>query len=170
MAIDMVCGKIVDEDSATASTIYKGNVYHFCANYCRDVFNKEPEEFINDVKEGEKTTDPVCGMQIDFSDAAGRSLHKGRFIYFCTGACKEKFDADPEKYLKSEADDVEKKLTAPNLGHLKSEDGGISHIRNKLRRLRGQVRERAVEDERHTAGQSQFCLREGQRDLRSVAG
>ena len=82
MAIDMVCGKIVDEDSATASTIYKGNVYHFCANYCRDVFNKEPEEFINDVKEGEKTTDPVCGMQIDFSDAAGRSLHKGRFIYF----------------------------------------------------------------------------------------
>jgi Cu+-exporting ATPase len=114
MAVDMVCGMVVDEKSAPASSTYGGNEYHFCATYCRDVFNKEPEKFINGVKEWGKATDPVCGMQIDIADAAAMSIHKGRFIYFCNNACKEKFDADPEKYLKPKTDDAEVKPPAPN--------------------------------------------------------
>jgi Cu+-exporting ATPase len=43
-------------------------------------------------------TDPVCGMQIDESDAAGRSEHEGSTYYFCSAACKSKFDADPAEY------------------------------------------------------------------------
>ena len=114
MAVDMVCGMVVDEKSAPASSTYGGDEYHFCATYCKDVFNKEPEKFINGVKEWGKTTDPVCGMLIDIADAAAMSIHKGRFIYFCNSACKEKFDADPEKYLKSKTDDAEMKPPAPN--------------------------------------------------------
>ncbi|MGD8741402.1 MAG: YHS domain-containing protein, partial [Desulfobacterales bacterium] len=99
MAVDMVCGMIVDEESAPAKTTYAGDGYHFCATYCRDAFNKEPEKFISGVKEWGKTTDPVCGMQIEISHAAAMSIHRGRFIYFCNKSCKEKFDADSQKYL-----------------------------------------------------------------------
>lgn len=42
--------------------------------------------------------DPVCGMQIKESDAAGQSDYNGQTIYFCSTACKERFDADPEKF------------------------------------------------------------------------
>jgi len=114
MAVDVVCGMIVDEKSAPARTTYGGDDYHFCAAYCRDVFNKEPEKFINGVKKWGKTTDPVCGMQIDIADAAAMSVHKGWLIYFCNRSCKEKFDADPEKYLKPGADDADRKPPAQN--------------------------------------------------------
>ena len=115
MPVDMVCGMIVDEKSAPAKATYGGQDYHFCATYCRDVFNKEPEKFINGVKKWGKATDPVCGMQIDIADAAAMSIHKGRFIYFCNRSCKEKFDADPIKYQKSGADDAESKRLEPKL-------------------------------------------------------
>ncbi len=43
--------------------------------------------------------DPVCGMQVDESRAAGRSEYKGRTYYFCSTHCKVAFDSDPEVYL-----------------------------------------------------------------------
>jgi Cu+-exporting ATPase len=115
MAVDVVCGMIVDEKSAPARATYRGDAYHFCAAYCKDAFNKEPEKFINGVKQWGKTTDPVCGMQIGIADAAAMSVYKGWLLYFCNTSCKEKFDAEPEKYLKSEADEAEMKPPAPNL-------------------------------------------------------
>ena len=42
--------------------------------------------------------DPVCGMQIEKADAAGQSDYEGRTFYFCSSACKEKFDANPTQY------------------------------------------------------------------------
>lgn len=42
--------------------------------------------------------DPVCGMQVEESDAVGQSEHNGRTYYFCAQGCKEKFDADPKAY------------------------------------------------------------------------
>lgn len=42
--------------------------------------------------------DPVCGMMIEEAAAAATSRHDGRTIYFCAVSCKEKFDANPEKY------------------------------------------------------------------------
>ncbi|MGD2096994.1 MAG: heavy metal translocating P-type ATPase [Desulfobacterales bacterium] len=115
MAVDMVCGMIVDEKSAPAKTTYEGEDYHFCATYCRDAFNREPDKFINGVKKWGKTTDPVCGMQIEIADAAEMSIHSGQFIYFCNSACKEKFDADPEKYLNSDIDGADMNPPEPNL-------------------------------------------------------
>lgn len=43
--------------------------------------------------------DPVCGMDIDPTTAAGKSEYKGETYYFCAPGCKIDFDSDPEKYL-----------------------------------------------------------------------
>jgi Cu+-exporting ATPase len=42
--------------------------------------------------------DPVCGMQIDPSDAAGQSDFEGRTFYFCSEDCKTKFDQNPAQF------------------------------------------------------------------------
>jgi YHS domain-containing protein len=42
--------------------------------------------------------DPVCGMQIDTSDAVGQSDFEGRTYYFCSEDCKTKFDANPAQF------------------------------------------------------------------------
>ncbi len=43
-------------------------------------------------------TDPVCHMQVDPTKAAGKSEHDGRTYYFCSLACKNRFDANPAQY------------------------------------------------------------------------
>ena len=43
--------------------------------------------------------DPVCGMTVNPHTAKHRHVHNGRPYYFCSGKCREKFAADPEKYL-----------------------------------------------------------------------
>ncbi len=100
MAIDLVCGMIVDESSAPARMQHEGKNYFFCAEYCRDAFGKDPGKYIGAEKSWGQAVDPVCGMQVDIPNAAAMSVHKGAFIYFCNPSCKQKFDADPEKYLK----------------------------------------------------------------------
>ena len=44
--------------------------------------------------------DPVCRMNVDESKAAATSLNKGKTYYFCSKNCKERFDKEPEKYVK----------------------------------------------------------------------
>ncbi|WP_406695867.1 heavy metal translocating P-type ATPase [Singulisphaera sp. Ch08] len=53
----------------------------------------------NAVPESKTVTDPVCGMNIDPTTAAGKSEHAGKTYYFCSGSCKQKFESDPAKYL-----------------------------------------------------------------------
>jgi Cu+-exporting ATPase len=43
--------------------------------------------------------DAVCGMEIDPKDAAAISDYEGTTYYFCAIACKERFDAEPAKFL-----------------------------------------------------------------------
>jgi Cu+-exporting ATPase len=45
-----------------------------------------------------KMIDPVCGMEVDPAKAAGHSTYGGRDIFFCSTACKAKFDAEPERF------------------------------------------------------------------------
>ena len=44
--------------------------------------------------------DVVCGMQVDPAKAAGTSRHAGKTYYFCSKACKAKFDSNPADYAK----------------------------------------------------------------------
>ena len=43
--------------------------------------------------------DPICGMTVDPSKAAGQHEHKGTTYYFCAVSCLERFRADPERAL-----------------------------------------------------------------------
>ena len=54
--------------------------------------------------------DPVCGMEIETSTAAGRAEYKGQTYYFCASNCKERFDLNPEQYLGKSA-------ATPKSGH-----------------------------------------------------
>jgi P-type Cu+ transporter len=47
----------------------------------------------------ETVKDPVCGMDVDPHTAKHRAEHNGHPYYFCSARCKERFEADPEKYL-----------------------------------------------------------------------
>lgn len=62
--------------------------------------------------------DPVCGMNVEPSKAAGSVEYQGKKYFFCSKSCAERFSADPEKYLAAPgaggmlpAADVKKKAT-----------------------------------------------------------
>ena len=43
--------------------------------------------------------DPVCGMDVSRSTAADEFEYRGKTFYFCAGACRKAFEAEPEKYV-----------------------------------------------------------------------
>ncbi len=45
------------------------------------------------------TKDPVCGMQVDPTKAAGTTEYQGKTYVFCSAVCKRKFDSNPQQYL-----------------------------------------------------------------------
>ncbi len=47
--------------------------------------------------------DPVCGMDVVPSKAAATADYEGETYYFCNVKCREKFVADPERYLTAKA-------------------------------------------------------------------
>ena len=64
--------------------------------------------------------DPVCGMTIDPSHAAGQLEYRGTTYYFCNPSCRERFQADPERYLEpdhaavaSMSGDADREYTCP---------------------------------------------------------
>lgn len=42
--------------------------------------------------------DPVCGMEVDETDVEARAELNGKTYFFCSPACKKRFEADPNKY------------------------------------------------------------------------
>jgi Cu+-exporting ATPase len=57
--------------------------------------------------------DPVCGMTVEPATAAGSHVHAGQTYYFCSLHCRDRFAADPARYLTSHPDDRSK--PAPHL-------------------------------------------------------
>ena len=45
--------------------------------------------------------DPVCGMVVDTQDAVADSSFGGTTYYFCSVACRERFEANPTQYTAS---------------------------------------------------------------------
>lgn len=53
--------------------------------------------------------DPVCGMDVDPKQAAGKSDYQGQTYYFCSAGCKKAFDKEPAQYAgKAEGHSVHK--------------------------------------------------------------
>jgi Cu+-exporting ATPase len=49
--------------------------------------------------------DPVCGMTVDPHSAKHRADYHGRTYYFCSARCREKFAAEPERFLDDQVAD-----------------------------------------------------------------
>ena len=47
----------------------------------------------------QKVLDPVCGMTVDPNAGKPSAEHSGKTWHFCSARCREKFLADPEKYI-----------------------------------------------------------------------
>ena len=45
--------------------------------------------------------DPICGMMIESTKAAGNSAFQGKTFYFCSSSCKRTFDKDPAKWARN---------------------------------------------------------------------
>ncbi len=45
--------------------------------------------------------DPVCGMTVDPTAGKPRHEHDGHVYHFCSAGCREKFIADPGKYIEA---------------------------------------------------------------------
>ena len=45
--------------------------------------------------------DPVCGMSVSRETAKHRFLYGGRHYFFCSARCRERFEAEPEKFLQA---------------------------------------------------------------------
>ena len=46
MIIDPVCSMKVTEETASAKSIYKGEAYYFCSTLCKQMFDREPEKYV----------------------------------------------------------------------------------------------------------------------------
>ncbi len=47
-------------------------------------------------------TDPVCGMQVQTTNAPATRRHNEQTIHFCSDRCAERFDTNPSRYLTAE--------------------------------------------------------------------
>ena len=47
--------------------------------------------------------DPVCGMSVDPATARHKAEHDGETFFFCSAGCREKFVADPARFLAAPA-------------------------------------------------------------------
>ena len=52
-------------------------------------------------REQASVRDPVCGMQIDPTDAAATTAYQGQVFYFCRTECQQQFDQNPQQYVKA---------------------------------------------------------------------
>jgi Cu+-exporting ATPase len=85
---------------------------------------------------GSATTalDPVCGMRVDPNQTAYHAEYQGVTRHFCSARCRERFVADPAKYLSGQPDDASAEAPAgtmyicPMHPQVRQEDPGICPI------------------------------------------
>jgi YHS domain-containing protein len=46
--------------------------------------------------------DPICGMEVNESQAPASLEYKGQKVFFCSSSCYDVIDKDPERYVISE--------------------------------------------------------------------
>lgn len=123
MAIDPICGMTVEPATAAGQAEYQGQIYYFCSPSCLERFQANPEAALRPEPSNRVTMpstkkplpmmmpsppqksgsggaiDPVCGMTVDPSAAAGSFDYQGKTYYFCAASCLAKFRQNPSSYL-----------------------------------------------------------------------
>jgi xanthine dehydrogenase accessory factor len=100
--IDPVCGMTVQIANAEHRTEYRGQMYYFCCQGCRETFEADPEKFVTVAAPSGEAIDHICGMTVDIASAKYMSEYEGQFYYFCAAGCKATFDKSPEDYIEKE--------------------------------------------------------------------
>ncbi|MGH8122858.1 MAG: YHS domain-containing protein, partial [Rudaea sp.] len=100
-AIDPNCGMQVQLTSHRRVD-RDGVRYFFCGDACQQRFESDPVAVLakarqRDVQAGR--IDQVCGMTVDPDSSKLRAEHAGHTYFFCSASCRDKFVADPERYL-----------------------------------------------------------------------
>ena len=119
---DPICGMQVDPAHAAGTAEYQGMVYYFCSEHCRAAFIREPARYLRGASDPAASPrnvrmsdmplapgmarDPVCKMQVDPAKAGAKADHEGQSYYFCCTHCREKFLAEPAKFLGAPARSV----------------------------------------------------------------
>jgi P-type Cu+ transporter len=126
-ARDPICGMSVNKADAQHRSEYNGQAFYFCCGGCKTKFDADPARYaqtapvsVSMPKPGlhalpiavhapgadhaaSTVKDPVCGMTVDPVTTPHRAGHEGQTHYFCAAGCKQKFIADPAKYLQERA-------------------------------------------------------------------
>ena len=103
---DPVCGMTVDPATTKHRAAHAGTTYYFCCEGCRRKFEADPAGYLAKAKAAAAPAtvrDPVCGMSVDPATAKHSAEHAGTSYYFCSAGCRQKFAADPDRYLKATA-------------------------------------------------------------------
>ena len=98
---DPVCGMTVEPDSPHEAT-HDGRTFRFCSAHCREKFVAEPTRYVKPAARDD-AKDPVCGMTVT-PDSPHAATHDGRVYRFCSAKCRDKFEAEPERYLQPTAE------------------------------------------------------------------
>ena len=46
-----------------------------------------------------QVTDPVCGMQLDSSQAAAQTIYQDQVYFFCSEDCRRTFEENPKEFV-----------------------------------------------------------------------
>jgi len=103
VAVDPICKMKVDIETSDLFSDFEGKRYYFCAQYCKDTFEENPENYLDTESIVTEATpsiaiDPICKMDVDTATAELYSDFKDKRYYFCAPYCKQTFDANPEEY------------------------------------------------------------------------
>ena len=88
--IDPVCQMEVNPSWGWRAS-YKGNVYYFCVQPCRDKFAAAPEDFLGD-------RCMVCRKRVQRSSAQSARYH-GEAYYLCSEEHRRQFESDPAAHF-----------------------------------------------------------------------
>ncbi|MEE9591703.1 MAG: copper ion binding protein, partial [Thermodesulfobacteriota bacterium] len=129
MEKDPVCGMEVEPEKASGRSDYRGKAIYFCSLNCKGRFDVDPEGFMVPSKEDkEMAIDPICGMEVEISKAAGKSSYRNETYYFCSINCKDRFDTDPEAALAPKERKEAGGLEARGRSEVKTEERGLKSI------------------------------------------
>jgi len=54
--------------------------------------------------------DPVCGMELDTSEAAAQTVYKDQAYSFCSEDCRRTFEENPKEFITDGDDRLETEL------------------------------------------------------------
>lgn len=112
---DPVCGMTVNPATAKHLRERQGKRFYFCCAGCAEKFQADPEKYLKAAPASglvmlgsppaksspTKATvkDPVCGMDVDPTQAKFKAENQGKQFFFCSSGCLEKFQVEPQRYL-----------------------------------------------------------------------